>query len=114
MARYTCYNGMARQANPTTGTAMLTNRKVSFFRFHPGSRTIHMGSRIYHLPASRTGRIFAGLGLILLGFLGFLPVLGFWMIPLGLFVLSHDLAFMRRWRRSISVWWSRRFLRRKA
>ncbi len=32
-----------------------------------------------------------GLGLVALGFLGFLPVLGFWMIPLGLAVMAMDL-----------------------
>jgi len=40
--------------------------------------------------------------------LGFLPVLGFWMIPLGLLVLSVDLPAVRRWRRQFTVWWNRR------
>jgi len=35
-------------------------------------------------------------------------VLGFWMIPLGLLVLSHDFATVRRWRRRLTVWWARR------
>jgi hypothetical protein len=39
---------------------------------------------------------------------GFLPVLGFWMIPLGLLVLSVDLPIVRRWRRQLTVWWHRR------
>ena len=38
-----------------------------------------------------------GLVLIGLGFLGFLPVLGFWMIPLGLAVAAMDLRPL--WRR---------------
>ncbi len=38
----------------------------------------------------------------------FLPILGFWMIPLGLIVLSHDLPAVRRRRRRMTVWWSRR------
>jgi purine-cytosine permease-like protein len=42
------------------------------------------------------------------GFLGFLPVLGFWMVPLGLIVLSHDLPAVRRRRRRMTVWWNRR------
>ena len=29
------------------------------------------------------------------GFLGFLPVLGFWMIPLGLLILAIDLPLLR-------------------
>ncbi len=38
-----------------------------------------------------------GLVLISLGFLGFLPVLGFWMIPLGLAVAAMDIRPV--WRR---------------
>ena len=38
-----------------------------------------------------------GLVLIVLGFLGFLPVLGFWMIPLGVLVAALDVRpLMRR------------------
>jgi len=33
--------------------------------------------------------------LILGGFLGFLPVLGFWMLPLGLLLLAVDLPVLR-------------------
>ncbi len=53
-------------------------------------------------------RIAAGLVLIVGGLLGFLPVLGFWMIPLGLLVLSIDLPTVRRWRRRLEVWWHRK------
>ncbi|TRL38471.1 MULTISPECIES: hypothetical protein [Rhizobium] len=60
------------------------------------------------MPQSRAGRIVLGAGLVGGGCLGFLPVLGFWMIPLGLIVLSQDLAFVRRRRRRLSVWWARR------
>ena len=42
------------------------------------------------------------------GLLGFLPVLGFWMLPLGLLVLSVDFPIVRRWRRQLTVWWHRR------
>ncbi|MCB1417531.1 MAG: hypothetical protein KDJ74_00420, partial [Notoacmeibacter sp.] len=49
-----------------------------------------------------------GIALVLLGFLGFLPVLGFWMIPLGLIILSQDSAPVRRWRRRVEVWWGRK------
>jgi len=44
-------------------------------------------------------RLILGLLLIAGGLLGFLPVLGFWMIPLGLGVAWLDIrAFRRRWR----------------
>lgn len=64
--------------------------------------------RHIHLPKSKPVRI--GLGTILIGggLLGFLPVLGFWMIPLGFLVLSVDLPVVRRWRRQVTVWWNRR------
>lgn len=49
-----------------------------------------------------------GAALIGGGMLGFLPVLGFWMIPLGLVVLSVDSHPIRRHRRRAEVWWGRR------
>jgi hypothetical protein len=49
-----------------------------------------------------------GMALVLCGLLGFLPILGFWMLPLGLLVLSHDLPIARRLRRRLAVWWHRR------
>jgi hypothetical protein len=41
-------------------------------------------------------RIGAGILLLAGGFVGFLPVVGFWMIPAGLIVLAIDLPFLRR------------------
>ena len=62
----------------------------------------------WHLPKSKPLRLGVGILLIVGGVLGFLPVLGFWMIPLGLLVLSVDLPTVRRWRRQLTVWWHRR------
>ncbi len=53
----------------------------------------------------RTG---AGVLLIFGGLLGFLPVLGFWMVPLGVMLLSVDFHIARRLRRKVEVWWGRR------
>jgi hypothetical protein len=47
--------------------------------------------------------------LVILGLFGFLPILGFWMIPLGLIVLSYDFASVRRARRRTAVRFGRRF-----
>ena len=69
--------------------------------------------RSYRLPASVMMRRVIGIALVLLGFLGFLPVLGFWMIPLGLIILSQDSAPVRRWRRRVEVWWGRKRARDK-
>ena len=69
---------------------------------------IKIGNRKLELPRSRLIRLILGLVLIVGGLLGFLPVLGFWMIPLGLLILSVDLPIVRRWRRRLEVWWGRR------
>ena len=42
-------------------------------------------------------RLVVGLLLILGGVLGFLPVLGFWMIPLGLGVAALDIKPLLAW-----------------
>ena len=71
--------------------------------------SISIGSWSVDLPDGRIFRLFAGIGLILGGTLGFLPVLGFWMIPLGVFVLSLELHWARRIRRRFMVWLTRRY-----
>jgi len=67
-----------------------------------------LGNGHLHVPRSRSIRVIIGAALILCGLLGFLPVLGFWMIPLGLLILSVDLPIVRRWRPRAQVWWGRR------
>src|SRR5262245_12786067 len=69
---------------------------------------IRIFDRHWHLPQSKAVRIGIGILLVIGGLVGFLPVLGFWMIPLGLLVLSIDLPIVRRWRRQLTVWWHRR------
>jgi purine-cytosine permease-like protein len=65
------------------------------------------------LPGNMFLRVMLGILLVLGGFLWFLPVLGLWMLPLGLIVLSVDFAFVRRHRRWVSVklgyWLHRRY-----
>lgn len=69
------------------------------------------------MPASRIGRLVVGLLLIIGGILGFLPVLGFWMIPLGFVILSVDFPFIRKRRRKLEVrmgrWWQDQKKRRQ-
>ena len=67
-----------------------------------------LGQRKVRLPGSPLLRQCIGGLLVLGGVLGFLPVLGFWMIPLGALVLSVDNAPIRRLRRKLEVWWGRR------
>lgn len=56
-------------------------------------RFLKQGKR--YLPPVLRG--FLGLVLIIAGILGFLPVLGFWMIPLGIALLATDIPVLRRW-----------------
>lgn len=48
-----------------------------------------------------------GIGLVIGGILGFLPVLGYWMFPLGLALLSVDSPTARRYYRRMYVWTGR-------
>jgi hypothetical protein len=61
-----------------------------------------------HLPHSRAKRLALGWGLVFGGILGFLPIVGFWMLPLGLAILSVDLPKVRRLRRRSLVGLERR------
>ena len=58
----------------------------------------------------KPARIAAGFAFVLMGLVGFLPVLGFWMVPAGLAILAIDFPLARtlvrrmmtafnRWRR---------------
>jgi hypothetical protein len=74
----------------------------------PKPRRVEMLGRGFNLPQGRWQRIALGVALVLGGTVGFLPILGFWMIPLGLFVLSLELASVRRLRRRLIVRFSKR------
>ncbi len=82
--------------------------KQTRFGMDPRTGKLVLGSVQIPMPRSRIGRIVIGLALIVGGTLGFLPILGFWMLPLGFLVLSQDLPFVRRQRRKLACWWARR------
>jgi hypothetical protein len=48
------------------------------------------------VPSRRPVRLLAGILFCMGGFLFFLPLLGLWMLPLGVFLLSEDIAPLRR------------------
>lgn len=73
-----------------------------------------MSKKLFRNPKTKVGRFIVGWALVIGGILGFLPVLGFWMIPLGLLVLSTDYAFARRWRRKLDVWLGKRQKKRES
>ena len=59
---------------------------------------VSFGRHSINLPGNPVIRIGLGIVLIIGGILGFLPILGFWMIPLGIAVLAVDIPFVeRRW-----------------
>ncbi len=62
-------------------------------------KKVKIGKHSMRVPGSPRARMILGAALIIGGVLGFLPVLGFWMIPLGLIVLSVDSTTVRRFRR---------------
>lgn len=74
---------------------------------------LNLGKWSLAMPRSRVGRIATGSALVVGGTLGFLPILGFWMVPVGLVVLSHDLPAVRRQRRRLVIWWASRRNRRE-
>jgi 4-alpha-glucanotransferase len=47
-------------------------------------------------PELRWLRLIAGILFIICGFVGFLPILGFWMVPLGLIILAQDSKWLQR------------------
>lgn len=55
-------------------------------------------------PHARWIRIPAGLLLVLGGIFSILPILGIWMLPLGLILLAEDVPLLRRWRERALDW----------
>src|ERR1700761_7521534 len=58
---------------------------------HGGAR----GVRQVGSPEGGPHRIPMGVALMAGGVAGFLPILGFWMLPLGLAVIAHDVPVMQ-------------------
>jgi hypothetical protein len=78
------------------------------------STKLRFGKRSITLPGNPAVRMALGVLLILCGLVGFLPILGFWMVPLGLLILSVDIPAVRRFRRRMEVKWGRWRQRRRA
>ena len=60
---------------------------------------------------NHVARKVAGVLLVIGGLLGFLPVLGYWMLPLGLALLSVDWPWARRAYRHLRLAWGRNYQR---
>ncbi len=57
-------------------------------------------------------RLVIGALLILGGLFGFLPVLGFWMVPLGLFIMFFHVSWVRRQWLRVRLWLKNRRIAR--
>ena len=80
---------------------------------------VRVGKFAIELPRNRIVRIGLGVSLVILGgVFGWLPILGYWMVPLGLLVLASDSPVIRRWNRRAGVavvgWWRGRKSKRNA
>ena len=74
---------------------------------------VRFGKFSVNLPANRWARVGLGIAFIILGgVFGWLPVLGYWMVPLGFMILASDIPAIRRFNRRVTIkavgWWKRR------
>ncbi len=78
-------------------------------------KSINLFGRRIPMPRSIWLRVPLGIIMVIAGLLGFLPVLGYWMIPVGLLILSIDFPVVRRFRRNWTVklggWFKRKWPR---
>ncbi|MEO7068824.1 MAG: hypothetical protein ABI114_18085 [Rhodanobacter sp.] len=74
-------------------------------------RAVRGSLRWLRQPSSRWVRLPAGALLVLGGIFSIFPLLGLWMLPLGLLLLAQDLPFLRRPTRRALLWTERRWIR---
>jgi len=56
------------------------------------------------MPSSFAVRLVIAILIILGGIFSFLPVLGVWMLPLGLLLIAQDVPFLQKPLVSVFVW----------
>ena len=96
-----------RSVKPTSqGRLTVEALESENFMTDPGQGSGEIGRMIGWVrgPRSRIMRIPVALFLIACGLLGFLPIVGFWMLPIGLALLAEDLPFLRRPARRLMTW----------
>ena len=69
---------------------------------------VRAAARWLRRPSSRWARLPAALLLVLGGLLSFLPLLGLWMLPLGVILLAEDVPAVRRLVERALDWLERR------
>lgn len=68
---------------------------------------------ILPIPKTRLMRLFIGALFIIGGIFSFLPLLGMWMLPLGLIYLAVDYKRFRRYKRVLESWFIKLYRRFK-
>ena len=64
-------------------------------------------------PSSRYVRIPVAILLIVGGILSFLPILGLWMLPLGLLLFAQDVPFLQKPMARMLGWIERKWIERQ-
>lgn len=64
---------------------------------------VRFGRFSISVPGNKMQRTVLGVALCIGGCLGFLPILGFWMLPLGILILSLEYHWVRRFRRKAEI-----------
>ena len=64
-------------------------------------------------PSSRYVRIPVAILLIVGGILSFLPILGLWMLPLGLLLFAQDVPFLQKPMSRMLGWIERKWIERQ-
>ena len=64
-------------------------------------------------PSSRLVRIPLAFLLVVGGILSFLPILGLWMLPLGLLLIAQDMPFLQRPLARMLGWIERKWIERQ-
>lgn len=89
-------------ASPSNDERRLNHQLDRFERRLP--RWLGRALRWLRIPSARWVRIPLGLLLVLAGVFSFLPLLGLWMLPLGLLLLAEDVPMMQRARDGLLNW----------
>ena len=76
-------------------------------------RWLHRSLKWLREPKAAWVRIPLGILLVLGGIFSILPLLGLWMLPVGLILLAQDIPFLRRPTRRMLAWVERRWIRWK-
>jgi purine-cytosine permease-like protein len=66
-------------------------------------RRINFLGRRIPVPRNIVLRVGLGVALVFGGAVGFLPIVGYWMLPFGLLILSIDFPPVRRFQRRMTV-----------